>query len=120
MTMGQDKTADKSGPKGADRPLVQTMADLERRRRRAIYRANHRGTKELDILLGHYASAMVADMGPPALDDFEALLACEEPELQRWILYPETLAREASATGAAEKTRFSALIADIRGFHGVS
>ena len=31
--------------------------DLEMRRRRAAYRASHRGTKEMDIILGRYAEA---------------------------------------------------------------
>ncbi|TMJ66522.1 MAG: succinate dehydrogenase assembly factor 2, partial [Alphaproteobacteria bacterium] len=36
--------------------------DVERRRRRAVYRACHRGTKEMDWILGRFAQAALADM----------------------------------------------------------
>ena len=34
------------------------MDGLEIRRKRAFYRAHHRGTKELDLILGRYAKEM--------------------------------------------------------------
>ena len=36
--------------------------DLAMRRRRALYRATHRGSKELDFLLGRYAEQTVETM----------------------------------------------------------
>ena len=50
--------------------------DLEIRRRRAAYRASHRGTKELDIVLGRYAAARLAAMTEDELGRFERFLAC--------------------------------------------
>ena len=38
------------------------MTDLEIRRRRAAYRAHHRGTKEMDWLVGRYADAHLAEV----------------------------------------------------------
>ena len=81
--------------------------DLERRRRRAAYRANHRGTKEMDWLLGRYADAHLAGMDAEALAGFERLLAIPDPDLQQWILKPESLG----------ETEFARLIAALRRFH---
>ena len=36
--------------------------DVAIRRRRAAYRASHRGTKEMDLILGRYAVARLPDM----------------------------------------------------------
>ena len=63
-----------------------------------------RGTRELDRLLERWleANGPVADEG--RLSAFEAVLACEDRELQRWILgyYP------------CDRADLSALIDEIR------
>ena len=83
--------------------------DVASRRRRAAFRANHRGTKEMDWLIGRFADARVADMQPPMLAEFERLLQMPDPELHDMILYPEI----------APAGEFVALIAQIRAFHGL-
>jgi antitoxin CptB len=65
--------------------------ELEARRRRAIYRAAHRGTREMDWLLGRYAAATVGSMGADELDRFEQVLAQPDPDLNAWILDPAPL-----------------------------
>lgn len=85
---------------------------MDARRRRASWRAGHRGTKELDLLIGRYAEAHLADMDEAALAQFEEFLAVEEPELQRWLLAPK-----ADAVPAGE---FSGLVATLRRFHGLT
>ncbi|MGQ0672103.1 MAG: FAD assembly factor SdhE [Hyphomicrobium sp.] len=82
----------------------------ESRRRRAAWRAGHRGTKELDLMIGRFAEARLATMDERQLSAFEALLVAEEPDLQRWLLAPDM------PTDAA----FSGLVSDIRRFHGLS
>lgn len=84
-------------------------SDLDARRRRALYRAMHRGTKEMDWFLGRYAAAQLADMPDDALVLFERLLAMPDPDLHDWI----TMAR---SLGASD---FAGLIGDIRTFHGL-
>jgi antitoxin CptB len=81
--------------------------DLDSRRRRAGYRANYRGTKEMDWLLGRYAQARLPDMAAADLALFERLLALPDPDLQTWILDPSTLGDSA----------FSDLIQHVRQFH---
>lgn len=86
-----------------------SVTDLDIRRRRAAYRAAHRGTKEMDWLVGRYADARLAAMVDPALAEFEALLTENDPELQKWLL--EGLPIAGSKLGP--------LIAEIRNFHGL-
>jgi antitoxin CptB len=45
-----------------------------------------RGTRELDRLLETWLERNGTSADAARLDDFEAVLACEDRELQRWIL----------------------------------
>lgn len=83
--------------------------DIDVRRRRALYRAAHRGTKEMDWYLGRFGAAKIMGMTDPDLATFEELLALPDPELERWILNPA----EAAASP------FAALIAEVREFAGL-
>ncbi|WP_237151517.1 FAD assembly factor SdhE [Oryzibacter oryziterrae] len=66
--------------------LSRTSDDLSPRRRRILYHAWHRGTRELDLLLGRFADAHVGDLLEAELDDFEALMEVEDKDLFGWIL----------------------------------
>jgi len=68
--------------------MSDTPNDLDARRRRAHYRAGHRGTKEMDWLLGRFAEAELADMDSNDLEAFEEFLAMPEPDLEDWLLTP--------------------------------
>lgn len=85
--------------------------ELEVRRRRALWRAGHRGTKELDILVGRFADARLADMSATDLEGFERFLKATEPEIQHWLLGPE---------GGAAGTEFADMVDEIRRFHGLA
>jgi antitoxin CptB len=82
--------------------------DTETRQRRALFRATHRGTKEMDWMLGRYATAKVMTMVGDELTRFEALILRPDPELQRWLMD----AAQAPAPEVADQ------IAAIRAFHG--
>ena len=84
--------------------------DVETRRRRAAYRAWHRGTKEMDFMLGRFADSALADMSPETLARFERLLAMPDPDLQQMLLTP---CPPAGASSLAE------LIGRGRAFHGL-
>ena len=60
--------------------------DLELRRRRALWRAGHRGMRELDLVLGAYARAHLAGMDGNAIAHFEAILAEPDPDLFDWVM----------------------------------
>lgn len=60
-------------------------ADLDLRRRRARYRAWHRGTREMDLVMGPFADAALSGMDERDLAAFEALLEVADGELYRWV-----------------------------------
>lgn len=70
--------------------------------RRLRMRAWRRGTKEMDLILGPYADARLADMDASARERFEALLQENDQDLYQWV----TGARPAPG-------RFAELIAEI-------
>jgi antitoxin CptB len=84
-----------------------TISDsLLTRRKRARYRAWHRGTQEMDLLLGPYADAQVNGMDEEALDRFELLLNEADTDLQKWLLGQEAAPADAD----------HALLADVLAF----
>jgi len=66
--------------------LSRTSDDLSPRRRRMLFRAWHRGTRELDLLLGRFADARIGELDEAELDQFEALMEVEDRDLFAWIL----------------------------------
>ena len=59
---------------------------LDNRRRRALFRSQHRGMKETDVLLGRYAEHHLATMSDDVLDRFEVLLEESDNDLLAWIM----------------------------------
>jgi len=66
--------------------LQNTPDELELRRRKLRYRAWHRGTREMDLVLGRFADAELPGMGEGELDVFEALMEAPDPDLFAWVL----------------------------------
>lgn len=63
-----------------------TEPDHELRRKRLFYQSGHRGTKELDLLLGSFAARFLNTLSPQELDDYERLLDdVEEATLYDWL-----------------------------------
>ena len=85
---------------------------LSNRRKRARYRAWHRGTQEMDLLLGPYADAQVDDMDAIALDRFELLLNEADTDLQKWLLGQEP------APADADHALLAAVLAFRTASHG--
>ena len=84
--------------------------DLDTRRRRAAYRANHRGTKEMDWFLGRYAASILPDITAPELDRFERFIALPDPELHAWLSSPQLV----------QGREFEDLVVAVRRFHGLA
>jgi antitoxin CptB len=63
--------------------------DLDVRRRRLRFRAWHRGTREMDLLLGRFADAEMAGLDEQDIDVFETLIEVPDPDLYNWILGAE-------------------------------
>ena len=66
-----------------DRPREDPLAE---QRKRLRFRSWHRGTKEIDHLLGTFADAWLDRLDGPQLDRYEALLVNSDPDLYAWIL----------------------------------
>ncbi len=62
-----------------------SSADLDPRRRRMLFRAWHRGMREMDILMGQFADFALPTMPEAELTVFEALLEAPDPELFKWL-----------------------------------
>lgn len=63
--------------------------DIAIRRKRLRYRAWHRGTKEMDLILGPFADANVERYDTGELDRLEALMNEEDPPLLKWVMGQE-------------------------------
>lgn len=80
--------------------------DIAIRRKRLRYRAWHRGTKEMDLVLGPFADANVEHFDTRQLDRLEALMNEEDPPLLRWVM------RQEEPPAHVDKAFLDALIAD--------
>jgi len=58
---------------------------LDARRRRLLFRAWHRGTREMDLIMGRFADAMIGGLSEAELDAFERLAEQPEPDVYAWI-----------------------------------
>lgn len=57
-----------------------------RRRKRLRFRSWHRGTRELDLLLGPFADRHLDGLSAAELAEYEALLLMPDPDVYDWIL----------------------------------
>ncbi len=58
---------------------------LDPRRKRILFRAQHRGTHENDLLIGGYVAPRIAGMDEAQLAALEALMELPDPELADWL-----------------------------------
>jgi antitoxin CptB len=58
---------------------------LDHRRRRLLYRCWHRGTREMDLVMGRFADTALTDMSADELDEFERLSDVLDGDLYGWI-----------------------------------
>jgi antitoxin CptB len=54
-------------------------------RKRLIYRATHRGTKEADTIIGGFVAQNVASMSGDELDQLEDLLNQTDTDVMDWL-----------------------------------
>ena len=58
---------------------------LDARRRRLLYRAWHRGMRELDLIMGRFAESAIEQLTADELIDFEQLMEVPDRELLAWV-----------------------------------
>ena len=62
-----------------------SLEDMENKRKRLIFRSEHRGTKEMDLLLGSFAKEFVPKFNADELQEYQDLLENNDPDLYNWI-----------------------------------
>jgi antitoxin CptB len=59
--------------------------ELDARQKRILFRSWHRGIREMDLILGRFADAEIANLCESELDDYEGLLEVPDRDLFSWI-----------------------------------
>lgn len=62
-----------------------SSSDLDIRRRKILYRAWHRGMREVDLVLGAFADGEIARLSDAELDLFEALMDEADGDILKWV-----------------------------------
>ena len=62
-----------------------TTPELTPRRRRLLFRAHHRGTKETDLMVGGFVARHIAVFTDLELDELEAVLDHLDVDLADWL-----------------------------------
>ena len=57
------------------------ISKLPIRKKKILFKCTHRGTKELDILLGNYVSSHINDLNTKELDYLDVILSYTDIEL---------------------------------------
>ena len=60
------------------------MTNKEILKKQIIYRSTHRGSKEMDILLGNFVEKHIDNFNDDELKDVEQILFIEDEILYRW------------------------------------
>src|ERR1700689_5063144 len=60
---------------------TRSSGGLDDRRKRLLFRCWHRGTREMDLILGRFADAEIADLGDAELAQLEHLIEVPDPDL---------------------------------------
>ncbi|MDX2264502.1 MAG: succinate dehydrogenase assembly factor 2 [Hyphomicrobiales bacterium] len=84
------------------------MHSTDVRLKRAYYRACHRGTKEMDFMLGRFADAELEALSEADLSAFEELLALPEPLIDAML-----------KGSAPPDAALAGMVARIRRHHGL-
>jgi antitoxin CptB len=88
---------------------TRSSGGLEDRRKRLLFRCWHRGTREMDLILGRFADAEIANLSDTELAQLEGLIEVPDPDLYAALTGDEPLAPEHA----------SALFDRIKAFRGV-
>jgi antitoxin CptB len=58
-----------------------SSSGLDDRRKRLLFRCWHRGTREMDLILGRFADAEIATLSDAELGTLERLIELSDPDL---------------------------------------
>jgi antitoxin CptB len=69
---------------------------LDDRRKRLLFRCWHRGTREMDLILGRFADAEIANLGDDELTQLESLIEVPDHDLYAAVTGDKPLAPQHS------------------------
>jgi antitoxin CptB len=73
---------------------TRSSGGLDDRRKRLLFRCWHRGTREMDLILGRFADAEIADLNDQELAELERLIEIPDPDLYAALIGDRPLAPE--------------------------
>jgi antitoxin CptB len=73
---------------------TRSSGGLDDRRKRLLFRCWHRGTREMDLILGRFADAEIAGLADDELAQFERLIEVSDPDLYAALTEDRPLAAE--------------------------
>jgi antitoxin CptB len=65
--------------------MGRTSEGLDIRRRKLLFRAWHRGLREVDLILGRFADGNIEELTDAELTEFESLMDVPDGELLAWL-----------------------------------
>jgi antitoxin CptB len=73
---------------------TRSSGGLDDRRKRLLFRCWHRGTREMDLILGRFADAEIASLSVDELAQLERLIEVPDPDLYAALTDGKALAGE--------------------------
>ena len=83
------------------------MVNKEILKKQIIYRSMHRGTKEMDLLLGNFVKKYVKEFNITELKDLEKLLFNEDEIIYKWYI-------EKNSNKTIPKTKVSIMLKNFK------
>ena len=70
---------------GQEVPAMTSLSSSDAaRRKRLLWRATHRGIKEMDLIFGGFVRARIEGLTPSQLDELETMIGLPDQELLSW------------------------------------
>ena len=83
------------------------MTNKETLRKQIIYRSMHRGSKEMDLLLGNFVKKNIDKLNNNELKDLEKLLFIEDEIIYKWYF-------EKNSNNAIPNTKVSMMLKNFK------
>ena len=83
------------------------MANKEILKKQIIYRSMHRGTKEMDLLLGNFVKKHIEELNDSELRDLAKLLFIEDEIIYKWYI-------EKNSNKTIPKTKVSIMLKNFK------
>lgn len=66
--------------------ITRSTADLDPRQKRILFRAWHRGTREMDLLMGRYVESVIDRLSDDEIENLETLIEADDRDLFAWLV----------------------------------